>query len=416
MAVGILEGADQQAAIASPSNEHLSVAGLAAALGLKQASGIPKVEAEPLVDIGDPVPRSLAAICRQRQGATGEKYRNSCTAASIVCSALTPAEADSSPAASVLLDDPGAAFGIALRRPGHQLDQYLDLAGRQGTEQAEAEQLAHLPVVRPRREAQTASQTSPQAAERSMACSTRSSVKVSFNSPMSTAVGLHPPAQHSEVRDSSTMHSAPSLRLARLSADFCNKICQDLLGPANGLAPPDAPCHAIGRRIVRSPSGVSPLQFQTWPPTKTAALRWRVDIKQSARFGSRGEDFSVGGPPVLAPTDLGSAADFSRCANRRQLYGHKWTCRRALPFGARNRPGTCAAETLPTAGKLCPAALIIHSNSGTRPRASYCGHSRGFAVCQFRCFLSRRSRGSLRQLRQYPQAMGRCHGHVATNP
>jgi hypothetical protein len=74
VAIRILEGADQEAAMASHTGEHLPVANLGAALGLKHASGIPKAEAEPLIDVGHPAEESLAALRWRRQSETGEKY------------------------------------------------------------------------------------------------------------------------------------------------------------------------------------------------------------------------------------------------------------------------------------------------------------------------------------------------------
>ena len=48
-------------------------------------------------------------------------------------------------ASSVFVDDLGTALGIAPRPPGDRLDQYLDLAGRENREKAEAEKTAKLP-------------------------------------------------------------------------------------------------------------------------------------------------------------------------------------------------------------------------------------------------------------------------------
>src|SRR5580765_2761301 len=48
MTVRILEGADQEAAMALHADEHLPIACLGATLGLKHPGWIPKAEAEPL--------------------------------------------------------------------------------------------------------------------------------------------------------------------------------------------------------------------------------------------------------------------------------------------------------------------------------------------------------------------------------
>src|SRR5215470_16687524 len=71
--VCILEGADQEAAMASHTREHLPVARLSAALGLKHARRILKAEAESLINVGHPFGQSLAALRRHRQGETGDK-------------------------------------------------------------------------------------------------------------------------------------------------------------------------------------------------------------------------------------------------------------------------------------------------------------------------------------------------------
>jgi len=54
VAVRILEGADQEAGLTTHVGEHLPVASLGPALGLKHANGIPKAKAEPFIDVGHP--------------------------------------------------------------------------------------------------------------------------------------------------------------------------------------------------------------------------------------------------------------------------------------------------------------------------------------------------------------------------
>jgi hypothetical protein len=73
MTVRILEGADQEAAMALHADEYLPVACLGATLGLEYAGGIAKAEAEPLIDVGHPARERLAGLRRRRQGETGEK-------------------------------------------------------------------------------------------------------------------------------------------------------------------------------------------------------------------------------------------------------------------------------------------------------------------------------------------------------
>jgi hypothetical protein len=95
----VLECADQEAGVTTDIGEHLTVAGLGAAMGLKHAHRITKGKAEAIIDTGTQsgrVSRPWAGAARAKQ--MTNMYNRRCKAASCAYASPTATEVDGSPA------------------------------------------------------------------------------------------------------------------------------------------------------------------------------------------------------------------------------------------------------------------------------------------------------------------------------